>query len=282
MKKNFSSFCLFFYLCTLYSVAFAQKDFYIPKALITPLHNSQQQLFTSVGVGSGLTASVSYALSPHIAVFATGTVDKGTHKRTPFILGDRYNIVKNDRVFTYGAGYFTQLKGKLNVLETYAGYGTNKVNNYWYFTNDRDLGSNYTKTNYNQVFCQVNIGRKTASHDWIFAGRFSYTNYGNILFYDTSPNTSDEKEYYKNMQAFNFDPAVGFSYRFKSISFSLQGGISIPLSAGRYTSVSSFTTYENGAQVITTFEGTATETLLEAFGRLSIDYNFTFKKQKNE
>ena len=257
-RKQVCFYSVYFTLCTS-SLAFAQTECFIPKALLMPFHNHQQQLYVSAGFGGGYDINVSYSLFNHFAVFATGTFNNGVRKRTGFF-GDRYNIVKHDQVLTYGVGYFKQPKGKLNVLETYAGYGTFKVNNYWYFPSEPDIVS-FTQANYINVFWQVNVGRKTAKREYGFMGRFSYFNYQNVLFYDVNQYAANEKNSYTNVRGLNFDPAFCYGYTIKGLSINGQVGLSVPLIAPKHTD---------------------TDPVIAGIARVSLQYTLNFTKRKTK
>src|SRR5665647_1240211 len=92
--------------------AYSQRDFYIPKALLIPVHTHNQELHVSLGFGGGYDANISYSFSKHIAVFATGTLNKGAYNRTS-LFGDKYKIIKDDYTLKGGAGYFTVLNKPL-------------------------------------------------------------------------------------------------------------------------------------------------------------------------
>ncbi len=259
MKNQILRFCSGCFLVCISSVVFSQTEFFIPKALLMPFHNHKQQLYVSAGFGGGYDINVSYSMSNHFALFTTGTFNNGVRKRTSFF-SDRYNIIKHDQVLTYGIGYFKQPKGKLNVLESYAGYGTNKVNNYRYFTTEPDIVS-FTQANYTNVFWQVNVGRKTAKREWSFMGRFSYFTYKNILFYDSTEFRISEKMNKTNAKGLNFDPAVCYGYVFKRFSINGQLGLSIPLISPKH--------YE-------------TEPVIAGIARLSLEYTFDLKGRKTK
>lgn len=182
--------------------------------MLIPLHDQKQQLHTSFGIGGGYDINLSYAFTNHFAVFTTGSLNKGTKKRIS-LFGDRYNIVKDDYAFKYGFSYFKKTKNFLNILETYAGYGTYKVSNYWYFPTDLELGSTITQAHYWNVFLQFNAGRKVEKYEFGVAGRLSYSKYKDIQFYDTHPNVSYIKSKYENLKGVNVEPAFCLGYKLK-------------------------------------------------------------------
>lgn len=270
--KKISRFLLpLFYMLFIPLIAFTQKEFYIPNALLIPLHDQQQQLHTSIGFGGGYDINLSYALFNHFAIFGTGTLNKGTRKRTSFF-GDRYNIVKDDYAFTYGLGYFKKQKGILNILETYAGYGKYKVNNYWYFPGDLELGATFSKAHYWNIFWQFNVGKKTEKYEFGVAGRLSYSKYKDMQFYDTQANVNYIKRSYVNLSSVNFDPAFGFGLELKKIFINAQAGLSIPLNKAKVTAVET-DTFPDQTIIL---EGNTTEVLYAFIGRISLQYNFNF------
>lgn len=109
--------CLLLTLVLLVSskAALSQDEYYIPKALIIPVHTHKQELHLSLGKGGGYDANISYALSKHLAVFTTGTLNTGTLRRMSFS-GDRYMIQKNDYAVKGGIGYFFTTDHKLMII----------------------------------------------------------------------------------------------------------------------------------------------------------------------
>jgi hypothetical protein len=254
-------------------IAFSQKAFYIPKALLIPLHDKQQQVHTSIGIGGGYDINLSYAFTNHLAVFVTGTLNKGTKKRIS-LFGDRYNLVKDDYALKYGLGYFKRMKGFFNVLETYAGYGTYKVDNYWYFADDLDLGSNVTKAHYRNVFWQINAGKKVEKYEYGVAGRLSYSKYTDIQFYSTHPNSSYIKSNYENLKGVTLEPAFCFGYNFKKVFINVQTGLAIPVSKAHVTKTATHTLRDETIVVTSN----TTEALNAVIARLALQYNFNFHR----
>ena len=170
---------------------FAQKEYYIPKALIIPIHDQKNQLHISAGRGGGYDLNLSYTVTNHLALFTAGTYDRGTKKRL-MLLGGHNNIKKDDRVLKAGLGLFYKC-GPHGILETYAGAGYYSVKNYWYF--DIEYPGDGTWANFWNVFSQINISAEGAKHEWTAALRLSYNKYTKFEFFDGS--YSDLPQSYK-------------------------------------------------------------------------------------
>jgi hypothetical protein len=268
---------ILFLLPLLPVLSLGQKAFYIPKAMLTPFHDQKQQLHTLLGIGSGYDVNLSYAFIKHFAVFATGSLNKGTKKRRG-LFGDRYNMVKDDLAFNYGLGYFKTSKGFFNVLETYAGYGTYKVDNFWYFPEDLSLGASLTQAHYRSVFWQVNAGKTKGKQQYGIAGRLSYSTYTDILFYDTHPNSAYIKSRYENLKGLTIEPAFCYGYNIKKVFVNAQAGLAVPLGRPTVTKIDTHSLNNNTIVVISNKK----ETLFGAFARLSLQYNFNFSKKIEE
>lgn len=253
----------------------AQSEYYIPKPLLIPFHDQQQQLHTSIGVGGGYDINVSYAFADHFAAFSTFTINKGTRKRRS-LFGDKYNIRKDDQSANFGLGYFHEIGGFINILETYVGYGTSKVNNYWYFPDDLSSGSNVTQARYGTLFAQLNVGRKSEKYETAVAARFSGSKYSQMQFYNTHPYSQGIKSKYDNLQGLTFEPAVCFAYQVKKIFVNFQLGAAIPLTKITVTQIDTHSFPDTTILVI----HDRTETLTALFARFSLQYNFNFKRKQ--
>lgn len=281
IKKHLQIIIIYTVLMPLF--VFSQKDFYIPKSLIIPVHTQQQELHVSLGFGGGYDANISYSFSKHIAVFATGTLNKGAYNRTS-LLGGQYKIFKDDYAIKGGAGYFTVLNKPLlkqyNILETYIGYGNYKVDNYWYFIDDIDLGFSNTKAKFWNIFWQVNLTEKKKKHETTVAVRVAYSKYTDLQFWDTGgPYPSNIKSSYENFQGITIDPAISYSYLLNKFKINIQAGISSCLGPIEVKQINT-QTFPN--QIITTVNDRSrnnTEGLLSLIGRISLQYNFDLKKK---
>lgn len=250
------------------SLLFGQKEFYIPKALLIPLHSQKQQLNVSLGYGGGVDLNCSYSFTNHFAGFITGNLNLATYKRSTIGFGDEYKIVKNDYNATLGIGYFN--KGEVAFIETYLGAGINRVNNHWSFIDNSD-GAEYTKAHYWNVFSQVNIGRKGKEIEYGVAGRLSYSKYSNMKFYDTHPNMSDVTRRYEELKILSLEPALFFGFEIKKIVIDTQIGLVLPLNTGKFNQINSFAN-----QSVTNEMKDVREFSL--FGRVSLRYYFNFSK----
>lgn len=248
---------------------FGQRDFYIPKALIIPMHDQKHQLHASIGLGGGYDLNCSYSFSNHFAIFSTGTWDIGSKKRKPIGYGGEYKIVKNDYAITCGLGYFK--KGQIILFETYAGIGISKVKNHW-----NSIGNNenaeFTNANYWNFFYQLSVGKKNEEFELGVAGRLSYSIYNDMEFYDSYFNNSTMKSRYENLKILRVEPVVYFGFIIDKIAINLQAGLSIPLDNGRVKQVNTFVSQEE--QILNTEIKNAYESGF--FGRLSLQYNFSF------
>lgn len=263
------------FLLFLSGAAHGQKAYYIPKALVIPWHSQPQQLHTSFGVGGGLDLNLSYALTNHFAVFAAGTLNQGTKRRISFF-GDRYNIVKDDHALRLGLGYFKPAKGFFNVLESYAGYGTYKVDNFWYFTGGTDEGSTVTQARYRNLFWQFNAGRQVDNYEFGVAGRFAYSTYGDLQFYDTHPNSDYIKSRYDHLKGVTFEPAFCFGYKIRELYLNLQTGLAFPLKDVTVIQTDTHTFPDTTIVVVSN----RNVLLSGVIARASIQYNFNFKRKQ--
>jgi hypothetical protein len=258
------------------SAVFSQKDFYIPKALIIPLHEDKQVLFTSIGVGKGVSIDLSYALTNHLSVFTTGTIDRGTRRRMNWF-GDRYIIKKNDNAFTAGIGYSKIPDKVLDNIEIYTGYGRYNVDNYWYFRDDPSLGITVTKADYWNVFCQLNISKNFLDQYIGWSVRFSFNKYNNVLFYDSAQIHPDYiKKSYPGLKGVTIDPAFWVRCSVWKIFIALQAGFSLELIKHDITEIR---TYSFMGQTRITSDMT-NDRLAALFAKLSLQYNLNFKRKK--
>ena len=74
-----------YYLLLIPQIICAQKEYYIPKPLIIPSHDEKQQLYTSIGRGSGYNLHISYSVTNHFAIFTTGVLDQDTKKENKLV-----------------------------------------------------------------------------------------------------------------------------------------------------------------------------------------------------
>lgn len=250
------------------SLLFGQKDFYIPKALLTPFHSQKQQLHVSLGYGGGFDLNCSYSFTNHFAGFITGNLNLATYRRSTMIYGDEYKIVKDDYNATLGVGYFN--RREVVFIETYLGAGINRVNNHWNFVNNSD-GAEFTKARYWNMFYQLNVGRKGKRLECGFAGRVSYSIYSNVEFYDTHPNMDDVTSRYENLRMLSLEPAMFFGFVLKRVIIDTQIGFSFPINTGKVNQVNTFTN-----QSIT--NAMVDARWLSCFGRVSLRYYFNFSK----
>ena len=249
----------------------AQGDFYTPKSLIIPLHDQKNQLHVSLGRGGGYDLNLSYAFSKHFAVFHTATIDNETKKRIT-IIGDRYNVDRNDYVVKGGLGYFSRTKiAKYPIIEAYIGGGLSKIDNYWHF-NEHDYGD-FTQAKYWTLFGQINGGRKIKRIEYTVGLRIAYSKYMDIIFSDSPlPNTITMKSRYENLQGLSVDPVISYSYNLNGFKLNAQAGLAVPITLGSTSRTDSHTT--------TVIRSEENVPLWAILGRLSVQYNLNFSKER--
>jgi hypothetical protein len=247
------------------SMTFAQKEFYIPKALITPVHDQKNQLHVSAGRGGGWDLNASYSVSNHFALFTSGTFDKGTKRRIS-LFGDRYNLKKDDYALKAGFGFFYKpTKTRYyNVVEAYGGVGLYRVRNYSYFIDDYESVDS-TMADFWNIFLQINVCRQEKKQELTLALRLAYNKYSEMEFftYYFATNTSDPRDVYNYLWGITADPVVAYSYKIKELKFNAQLGLSLPLTKARIIQPALYSSI-----------GLAT-----LLARIAIQYNFNFSKK---
>lgn len=241
--------------------AMSQTEYYIPKALIIPIHTHKQELHVSLGKGGGYDANISYALTKHLAVFTTGTFSRGTSKRIGFF-GDRFNIYKNDYAVKGGIGYFSTLNHKfVNHIESYTGFGSYKVDNFWFFPAEKETSGYETKAKFWNAFWQFQATHKINKHELTVAIRFAYSKYNELNYRNRNPTYNLPKTRLEGLWGVTIDPVISYSYLLNKLKFNVQAGMS-----GFSNSVT-----------ISQSNGITKLGLSAPIGRLSVQYNFDFR-----
>jgi len=255
----------------------SQREFFIPKALIIPVHTHKQELHVSLGLGGGYDGNISYALTKHFAVFTTGNLNTGTAKRVSFF-GDKFKIHKNDYAVKGGIGYYSATKHKLvNYIESYAGYGKYKVDNFWYFPDEKETSGYDTKARFWNVFWQINATHKIHKQEFTTALRITYSKYTDLQYRDRYPNAHDLKNTLEGLRGVTIDPVVSYSYLLNKCKFNLQAGVAVFLNSVK-VDVVHYQMYAN--QIIVSKDPGITKVSAgAAIGRLSVEYNFDFRKK---
>jgi hypothetical protein len=270
--------CLAVVLLLAGRTARSQTAFYIPKSLITPVHTHKGELHVSLGLGGGYDANVSYAFADHFAAFVTGTVNTRT-AALPNLFGRTvYDINRNDYALKGGVGFFTATPSRLvHFVESYAGLGTYKVDNYVYERERPELGKDYTQARFWNVFWQVQAGRRKGRRESAVALRLAYARYPHFRF----RNAYEVGEYrYENLSGVTLDPVMSQSFVLNRFKINLQAGASIQLGTGRGTEVR---TRDSPAGPVVTTEAIPLIKPLKAFlCRLALQYNFDLRKAGNK
>lgn len=256
----------------------AQKEFYTPKSLIIPLHDKENQLHVSVGKGGGYDLNLSYALTDKLAIFSAATFDTDTKKRVS-ILSDKYNVERNDLVLKGGFGYlFKEANPYFPIIEAFVGAGASRIDNYWYFKGD-DSGE-VTNARYWTAFGQLNAGNKIGRSEYGVGIRLAYSHYTDFDFYDTHPYNSARKSSYENLKGLTADPVVSYSYNLYGIKLNAQVGLAVPVFTSSANRIDTQTTFEGTSEIRTINKSKEDVYLFSVLGRLSVQYNLNFNKQK--
>jgi len=206
----------------------AQKGFFIPNPLVIPVHTQANQLHVSLGIGRGYNLNASYAVTNHLALFASGSFNKGTSKRRSLIGGSRFNLETDDHAVTGGLGYFFASNSASGLtIETYFGTGRYKADNYWYFVK---YGGTETATQaeYWNVFGQLNILTVKRKSEAGIAVKLAYNQYSRFQFYDFNVDPQARNRY-ENVWSINIEPVGSYSYKWRKLKLNAQVGISFPL-----------------------------------------------------
>lgn len=236
-----------------------QDEYYIPKALIIPVHKNSGELHASLGKGGGTDLNLSYAITKHLAVFTTATLNRGRSSRTS-LWGDRYYIRKKDNVIKGGLGYFTSLTGKaVHFVECYAGYGRYSVDNFRYFAGETSGWE--TNASFWNIFWQINATNEYKKLQITASIRIAYSRY-TLLEYleDFNVNT---KVSVPGLKGKTIDPVISISYLFTHFRVNGQFGFSGFSGSLKVSDASGSTSYRLNALI----------------GRVSIQKNFMLKRR---
>jgi hypothetical protein len=254
----------------------AQKEFYTPKSLIIPLHDQKNQLHLSFGRGGGYDFNLSYALTNKLALFSAATFDNGTKKRIS-ILGDRYDVNRNDYAIKGGLGYFTKTDNpEFPILEALVGTGITKIDNYWHFKGN--INGEATQARYWSVFGQFNAGKRLSEGEYGLGLRFMYSQYTDFSFYDTYSSSIQSR--YKNLRGLTVDPVISAGYTLYGVNINAQVGVAIPLLAPSVERADIHTTYEETTEIKTLISSNEKVRLYAFIGRLSLQYKLNFNKER--
>lgn len=254
----------------------AQKGFFIPNPLVIPVHTQANQLHVSLGIGRGYNLNASYAVTDHLALFASGSLNKGTSKRRGLIGGSRFNLETDDHTVTGGLGYFSaQNPASGLTIETYLGAGKYKANNYWYFVK---YGGTETATQaeYWNVFGQLDILTVKRKSEAGIAVKLAYNRYNYFQFYDFNGDPQARNRY-ENVWSINMEPVGSYSYKWRKLKLNAQVGISFPL----LTDYVRWYVMDPATQEERLIDSAEVNSGLGALiGSISLQYNFNFKPGK--
>ena len=249
----------------------AQEGYFIPNALITPVHISKNEAHLSIGLARGVDFNASYTISNNVALFGTALYNIGTYTHTT-LFGDKKNAEKNDYAVSGGLIYL--LKSNSNFkYEVSLGLGKYKADNFSYFPG---LSGMQTNAEYWSCFSQFNAIKDKNKSQFGYAGRLSYINYNNFNFYDS--NNSDLIHRYENIWHLNIEPVLVYSLKFKEIKINLQGGLSIPLKSNFLIEYMT-NTNTNEDRLVDNYTQTPSGSG-NFIGRIAIQHNFVLIKKK--
>ena len=258
----------------------AQKEFYTPKSLFIPLHDQKNQLHVSFGRGGGYDVTLSYTFTNKLALFTAATFDRGTKKRIS-IIGDRYDVDRNDYALKGGLGYFSRTdNNEFPLLEAYVGAGIADVDNYWHFKGDAD--GEVTQARYWSVFGQFNAGKRLAKSEYGLGLRVSYAQYTDFNFRSTYPNASARQSSYQNLRGLTADPAISAGYTLHGVNVNAQVGVALPLMAPSVRRTDTHFAYEGSTETRSVIHSEDKVRLYSLIGRLSLQYKFNFNKPKQD
>jgi hypothetical protein len=253
----------------------SQTAFYIPKSLITPVHTHQGELHVSLGRGGGYDANVSYAFSDYFAAFATGTLKQQTETKPNLFGRDHYAITRNDYALKGGIGVFKSTRSRLvHLLESYAGVGVYKADNYVFNRDHLERGRNYTQARSWNVFWQFNASSKFGRGEFTAAVRFAYSRYPHLRTWKSY--AGGETYDYENLGFATVDPVIGQSIVFGRFKMNMQYGLSVLLKEARATEVR--TRPAPGGPLITAEKVTITHLMGAVLFRVGLQYNFDLRK----
>lgn len=267
-------YCLVLVAALMPGVSLAQRDYYIPKGLLMPLHDQQGQVQLAAGWGGGYGVELSYAATKHVALFSTATLDRGTRYHTT-LLGSRYKQYNNNYVLQGGVGYFNALNhSRINRIEAYAGAGVGSVDNSWYYLRLPE-STEFTRARYWTAFSQFNLGHRGRTSDLIFGMRLAYSIYHTLAYYDNHPNVQYIRYRGEGLQGLTLEPAVSYGYRWKGFKAAIQGGVAVSVLAPTTTLIATHA-LDAGPVVTSTREKMPLGALL---GRISLQYQFKPRKE---
>lgn len=156
---------LFFFLCSLSHCA----PIYVPVAHNVPMFSGRGEFQGSVGMGMGLNAQTSYAITDHVAVAANYLYAK----RGDEVRGRKHQGAE------LALGYYTNFKEQW-CFEVFAGYGISEGSAYdsaysnsliFPYTEDARYQAAGT---FNKIYIQPSIGFRENDFTWSIGAKLSY------------------------------------------------------------------------------------------------------------
>jgi hypothetical protein len=188
---------------------------YRPNMTATPLFTEKGQVALEGAYSrDGVNVSAAAAVSPAIAVMATGQFNRNARRNNL----DRQPA--NGNYGEIGVGYFKKVKNKF-IVETYAGFGKGNMTDY-----AQPVDQVYEeKLDFSKIFVQPNIAYRVDDFDFIFTPRVAYV-IGTYKGRD-SDIVGTALDATKKVQFFSAEPTLTLAYGSSKFKGYFQGGINI-------------------------------------------------------
>ncbi|MFV8347144.1 hypothetical protein [Flavobacterium sp. ZB4P13] len=190
-------------------------------------------------------AQMIYNLTKKYFAFGTYNFDNSSLNYTP-LLGSNRTLEKQNSGFSLGVGIQELGRiGNYKNLELLAGFESQKVNNFDFFTNDLPEEKDHLKQKYFKIFTQFNMMKCRENFDFGYSLKFSYLKFTHFEY--------NNENYFNNKSVFLLDPTLNFNYKFlpkKNLVLTSQIGVSTALNNLESQSVNGNSTYYNSGYLI--------------------------------